>query len=131
MFLDASAIVAIIARESDGASLSARLDQAAKSYTSAIALYEAALGLARIGKESVSKTKPLLDRFLIETETEVIPIDAALGEAAIAAFERFGRGRHRAALNMGDCFAYACAQRLDVPLLCKGDDFPHTDVTLA
>jgi ribonuclease VapC len=43
----------------------------------------------------------------------------------------YGRGRHKAALNFGDCFAYACAKTLDVPLLCKGDDFPQTDIKLA
>jgi len=47
---------------------------------------------------------------------------------AIDAFERFGKGRHPAALNFGDCFAYACARRFGVPLLYKGDDFPQTDI---
>jgi ribonuclease VapC len=60
-----------------------------------------------------------------------MPIDAELGQMAIDAFERFGKGRHPAALNLGDCFAYACARRLDTALLCKGSDFPRTDAMIA
>lgn len=54
-----------------------------------------------------------------------------IGGGAVSAFERFGKGRHRAALNMGDCFAYACARSADVPLLFKGNDFPRTDIAVA
>ena len=60
-----------------------------------------------------------------------MPITAEMGRAALSAFDRYGRGRHSAALNMGDCFAYACARQLDLPLLFKGDDFPLTDITIA
>jgi len=56
---------------------------------------------------------------------------AEIGQTAVQAFERFGRGRHPARLNMGDCFAYACAKTLAVPLLFKGDDFSQTDVAVA
>jgi ribonuclease VapC len=58
-------------------------------------------------------------------------IRAEVGRSAIAAFDRFGQGRHPAGLNMGDCLAYACANELDVSLLYKGDDFPLTDITIA
>ena len=60
-----------------------------------------------------------------------MPIDAACGQAAVAAFDRFGKGRHAAALNLGDCFAYACAHLHQVALLCKGEDFPQTDIMIA
>ena len=60
-----------------------------------------------------------------------MPITVEIGRNALSAFERYGRGRHPAALNMGDCFAYACARQLDIPLLFKGDDFPLTDITIA
>ena len=56
---------------------------------------------------------------------------AEIGREALRAFERFGRGRHPARLNMGDCFAYACARALDVPLLFKGEDFAQTDIAVA
>ncbi len=131
MFLDASAIVAIIARESDASALAARLGQAARVCTSPIALYEAAAGLARIGNTSLVQAQATLDRFVQEIGAEIIPIGAAIGRGAASAFDRFGKGRHPARLNMGDCFAYACAQELQLPLLFKGDDFPHTDIDVA
>jgi ribonuclease VapC len=128
MFVDASAIVAITAREDDGPALSARLDRAERVHTSAIALYEATLGLARRRSMSVDDAERAINRFIQQTETEIIPITAEIGRDAIRAFERFGRGRHPARLNMGGCFAYACARALDVPPLFKGDDFPQTDI---
>jgi ribonuclease VapC len=131
MFLDASAIIAIIAAEDDGPSLSVRLGQATRVYVSPIAIYEATLGLARIGNASLLDTVALLDRFLAEVGAAIVPIDGDIGRDAIDAFDRFGRGHHAAALNLGDCFAYACARRLDAALLCKGTDFPRTDAILA
>jgi ribonuclease VapC len=131
MFLDASAMIAIVAGESDAASLAARLGQAARVSTSPIAVYEAVLGLARIGNTSIADATSVVDRFLAEVDAVIVPIDPSCGREAIAAFDRFGRGRHAAALNLGDCFAYACARVLDVPLLCKGDDFPRTDIAIA
>jgi ribonuclease VapC len=130
MFLDASAIIAIIVRETDADSLAGRLGQASAVYTSPIAVCEAVLGLARIGGMSVRDADAILRSFLEKVRAAIIPIDAEIGRAAVAVFERYGKGRHQAALNMGDCFAYACARDIDVPLLCKGNDFPQTDVTL-
>ena len=77
--------------------------------TSPIVVYEAVLGLARVGNLSIADATSLLDRFLVEVDATVVPIDAAFGRAALSAFERFGKGRHPAALNLGDCFAFACA----------------------
>ena len=131
MFLDASAIIAMIAGESDAASLAARLGQAQQVIVSPITAYEAVLGLARVGNTSVADASAVLDRFLAEVSAAVVPIDAACGQAAVAAFDRFGKGRHPAALNLGDCFAYACAQQHRVALLCKGEDFPRTDIMVA
>jgi ribonuclease VapC len=73
----------------------------------------------------------VLDQFLMEIDATIVPIDASCGREAIAAFERFGKGRHPAALNLGDCFAYAGAVTHDVPLLFKGSDFPQTDIGVA
>lgn len=131
MFLDASAIVAIISRETDAASLSARLARAATVLTSPLALFEAAAALARIGNVAPSAVLPTLELFLAETGAQIVPIDARVGRAAIEAFERYGKGHHPAALNLGDCFAYACAQLSGVALLCKGSDFPRTDAVIA
>ena len=131
MFLDASAIIAIIARESDAAALAGRLRQAKEVHTSPIAVYEAVLGLARVGNTSIQDAEIVLNRFLEEVQAEIMSIGAEIGRSAIAAFYRFGKGRHPAGLNMGDCFAYACASQLDLPILFKGDDFPQTDIAVA
>ena len=131
MFLDASAAIAIIAREGDAAALAGRLRQANEVHTSPIAVYETVLGLARLGQISIQEAQAVLDRFLGEIRAQIMPITAEIGRDALSAFERYGRGRHPAALNMGDSFAYACARQLDIPLLFKGDDFPLTDITIA
>src|SRR5262249_41445847 len=117
----------MLAREDDAASLAARLDRAGEVYTSPIALLESALGLARIANTAPSAVMPVLEQLVDETGTITLPVDAELGRAALDAFERFGKGRHPAALNLGDCCAYAYARRLGAALLCKGHDFPRTD----
>ncbi len=61
---------------------------------------------------------------------ELVAVDAESGKTARSAFSRFGKGRHRAGLNYGDCFSYALATLLGQPLLFKGDDFGHTDVAI-
>jgi len=131
MFVDASAIIAILARESDGSALAVRLGQAERAYLSPIAIYEAVLGLARLCNLAVADAETALDGFIAETSAEIVPISGEIGRGAIRAFERFGRGRHPARLNMGDCFAYACAEDLGLPLLFKGEDFPQTDIGVA
>ena len=130
MFVDASAIVAILVEESDAASLTKRLEQAVAPCTSPIAIYEAVAGVARVRTVEIRTAETILDRFLEQARVRVVPITAEIGRRALLAFERYGRGRHPAALNMGDCFAYACARVLDMPLLFKGDDFPLTDITI-
>jgi ribonuclease VapC len=131
MFLDASAIIAIIAAEDDAPSLAGRLAQAPEAQTSALAIFEAVAGLARITNAPVANVMALVETFLAEVGATVAPIDHATASLAVAAFDRYGKGRHPAALNLGDCFAYACARQLQVPLLCKGNDFPRTDNALA
>jgi len=131
MFLDASAAIAIIAREGEATALAGRLRQANDVHTSPIAIYETVLGLARLGQISIRDAQAVLDRFLSEVRAQIMPITAEIGRGALSACEQYGRGRHPAALNMGDCFAYACARELDIPLLFKGDDFPLTDITIA
>jgi len=131
MFVDASAIVAILAAEEDASELSRRLSRAATIKTSALAVYEAVLGLARTQSISISDAEIAVRDLLSDAHAEIIPITAEIGRGAIRAFERFGRGRHRARLNMGDCFSYACTRSLDLPLLFKGDDFTQTDIVPA
>ena len=130
MFVDASAIIAIIIGEPERLAFEARLEQADRIYTSPLAIYEAVMGVARIRRLSISDAQSALDRFVSDVSAELVPITPEIGRAAINAFDRFGRGRHPARLNMGDCFAYACARTLGVPLLFKGDDFAQTDISL-
>lgn len=69
-----------------------------------------------------------LDLFLTTADIELVPFDAAQAQLAREGFRRFGKGRHPAGLNLGDCFSYALARVLAEPLLFKGDDFPLTDI---
>ena len=131
MFVDASAIIAILARESDEPALAGRLDRAQRVYTSPLAIYETVLAIARIRNISVTDAEAVANSFLAAAQIEVIPISPEIGRGAINAFEQFGRGRHSARLNMGDCFACACARALAVPLLFKDDDFSQTDIAVA
>jgi ribonuclease VapC len=131
IFVDASAIVAITMEEEGFKPLSDRLSRASMAQTSPVAIYEAATAISRIRQvqPEVARSELLMSLDMIGvTVTSVLPED---GGVAIAAHQRFGKGRHPAALNMGDCFAYACAKRLGVPLLYKGDDFSKTDIRSA
>lgn len=69
--------------------------------------------------------------FRREGRAQIIPITAEIGTLAVEASRLYGRGRHKADLNFGDCFAYACARSRGVPLLFKGEDFIHTDIEAA
>ncbi len=131
MFVDASAIIAIVAQESGWPSLSARLDQSERTYVSPIVVYESVVGLARARKLDLADARNEINIFIEELGAKLIPISTEVGQEAVEAFRRFGKGRHAASLNMGDCFAYACARSLEVPLLCKGNDFSKTDIELA
>ncbi|MFL6417452.1 MAG: type II toxin-antitoxin system VapC family toxin [Bryobacteraceae bacterium] len=72
-----------------------------------------------------------LGRLLADLEADVIALDGSIASAATDAFRRYGKGRHKAALNFGDCLVYATAKRLNLPLLYKGQDFIHTDIKSA
>lgn len=72
-------------------------------------------------------TKDLND-LVASFEAQVVALDQTIATLAIDAFSRYGKGRHKAALNFGDCFVYATAKHLDLPLLYKGQDFLHTDL---
>lgn len=131
MFIDASAIVAMMTNESDAMSLSARLMAADSRMTSPMALWEASVAYSRIfGLEPKAALREV-EAYIRPLEIEVIAIAPTMTATAIEAYQRFGKGRHPAGLNFGDCFAYACARHLDMPLLYKGDDFSRTDIESA
>jgi ribonuclease VapC len=131
MFVDASAVIAILSGEEDGDILAGKLDRADMALISPLAIYETAVGLARKRQCPIDEAQALVDFFVVESGAKVVEISEAVGRVAVEAFSRFGKGRHRADLNMGDCFAYACARVHDVPLLFKGNDFIHTDIAAA
>ncbi|HVT23082.1 MAG TPA: type II toxin-antitoxin system VapC family toxin [Rhizomicrobium sp.] len=131
MFVDASAIIAILANEKEGPALLAKLDGATASFTSPVAIYEASLGLARSQRISIEDAERVVTTLTKDKRTDVVAISAKTSAIALNAFSRFGKGRNPAGLNMGDCFAYACAKELGVPLLYKGDDFAMTDIEVA
>ena len=125
MVIDTSAIVAILLDEPDRPRLVAAIGTADSKYLSVASFVEASVVLhARSGPQAVR----LLDRFIDRAGIEVEPVSVAQGRLARDSYERFGKGRHPAGLNFGDCFAYALAVERHEPLLFKGDDFAQTDV---
>jgi ribonuclease VapC len=131
MFIDASAGIAILGGEEDADMLANRLEQARKRLVSPLSLYETVVGLARKRACPLEEAQALVDLFVAELDAEVVDISPIIGLFAVEAFSRFGKGRHPADLNMGDCFAYACARAHRVPLLFTGNDFVHTDILSA
>lgn len=130
MFVDASAMVAIIAKEPEYSALSVALAVGLSS-TSPLAVYEASLGVARSLKLHPEAARDEVRKLLALFDVDILPITDADSDAALDAFARYGKGRHPAKLNMGDCFAYAMAKNRDLAILYKGDDFALTDVRSA
>ena len=132
MFVDASAIVAILTREAEADHLADLLEGAAAPITSPIAVFEAVAGICRKRQSSVEEAHEDIRQFLTEARIRAIAIsDSELNEA-LGAYSRYGKGRgHAAQLNLGDCFAYAVAKTQRVSILFKGDDFSRTDIPAA
>ena len=127
MVIDTSAVVAILQREAERFSVLEAIEDADSVRMSVASLVETSIVIeSRYGREGLRD----LDRFVARAGIELVSVDAAQGHLAREAFSRFGKGRHRAALNYGDCFSYALATALGEPLLCKGDDFIQTDVMI-
>jgi len=132
MFVDASAIVAILTREPEADALADVLESARSPITSPIAVFEAALGICRKRHASVEEAQQDVREFLAMAGVHTVPITEAEAETALVAFSRYGRGRgHPAQLNPGDCFAYAMPKNHRAALLFKGGDFGKTDIEAA
>ena len=128
MVIDSSAILAILQNEPERRSFNEAIQSAAFRRLSAASLLELSIVLeARFGADCQGD----LDLFVAAAEIEVVSFDRDHAQLARMAFRRFGKGRHRAGLNLGDCFSYALAKSLAAPLLYKGDDFIHTDLAPA
>jgi ribonuclease VapC len=132
IFLDTSAIVAMLAREPDGPSLADKLEGTHERITAGHVILESAMRLSSLFHISPSAADTRVTALLRESAVEVVPITEAIAHGAVAAFERYGKGRkHRASLTFGDCLSYACAKAHGAKLLFKGEDFVHTDVARA
>lgn len=128
MVIDTSALVAILQREPERRAFIDAIEAADTRLMSVATFVEMSMVVeARHGAEGLRD----LDHFISRAGIDLVPVDVEQGRLARNAFSRFGKGRHRAALNYGDCFSYALATSLGEPLLFKGDDFGHTDVVAA
>lgn len=125
MIVDSSALLAVVLGEEDAEEFLSVLTSADELAMSAASLVEAGVvAQTRQGEEALSD----LHALLADLECEVLAFDEEQAQVALKAWARFGKGRHPAGLNLGDCFSYAAAQQLGRPLLFKGDDFLQTDV---
>src|SRR5437016_8788103 len=127
MVIDTSAVLAIMQREPERRIFLEAIEAADSTRMSVASFVEISIVIeSRYGAEGLRD----LDRFISRGRIELIPVDIEQGQLARSAFSRFGKGRHRAGLNYGDCFSYAAAINSGEPLMCKGDDFIHTDVPI-
>ena len=128
MIVDSSALLAIVLGEPDFELYIEAVNPDLRSRN----LYVPASVLVEAGIVAEVKNKAgRLDQLLAELSPEVVPLDRPIAQLAREAFRRFGKGRHKASLNFGNCLSYATAQYLRQPLLYKGDDFRRTDVRSA
>lgn len=128
MILDSSAIVAIFLKEPGFEALVDKLAVAANLGLGAPTATESAIVVgARLGMDG----RNLVSRFLHEQDVAIVTFGNDHWRTAADAYARFGRGRHKAALNFGDCLAYAVAKLAGEPLLAVGRDFSQTDLELA
>jgi ribonuclease VapC len=125
MIVDTSALIAILRREPERDAFRDKLLAAGIVSISAVGLVESRIIAEREGGRAE------LDTLLAAADVRVVPVDQVQADAASDAFFRYGKGRHPAALNLGDLFAYALATTAGEPLLYKGNDFARTDVTPA
>jgi ribonuclease VapC len=128
MILDSSTVIAIVLQETGYETLLHKLTAAEVRMMGAPTLVKCSIVLsARTGYDC----RDLLARFLAETNVHIVSFGEDHYSAAVGAWFRFGKGRHRAALNFGDCFSYAVAKLSGLPLLFVENDFPETDILIA
>jgi ribonuclease VapC len=132
IFLDTSAIVAMLAAEPDAAALAAKLEAERERISAGHVILEASMRLATLLGLTPTIADGLVTRLLREADVAIVPITEEIAHVAVTAFERYGKGRrNRASLNFGDCLSYACAKTHSARLLFKGEDFAQTDIARA
>jgi ribonuclease VapC len=128
MFVDASAWVAILANEPEALAFEERLLGADLVLVSPIVVWEAVRAVAKSIRVEPARAAELTRGYMESVRARTVAIGQPEEALALEAHARFGKGVHPARLNMGDCFAYACAKTHGVPLLYKGGDFALTDI---
>jgi ribonuclease VapC len=128
LILDTSALMAILQKEPEASAFGDAIAQARSIAVAAPTIVE--LGIVAEGRAG-DVVRPRIDQLLASIGVEIVPFTAEHADLARDAWRRYGKGRHPAGLNVGDCFAYALAIARGEPLLFKGDDFRHTDVKAA
>ncbi len=129
MFIDASAAAAIILDEPDRDVHWNKFKSMKRRIMSPLSSYETAMAIRRARQTGVKEAYGLVLDFQHRFAIKLIAVEPRIADMALDAFNRYGRGQgHPAQLNMGDCFSYACAMDLKVPLLFKGNDFCQTDI---
>jgi len=127
MVVDTSALLALLLNEVEAPAFRLAMEADPVRLLSAASLVEIGIVIeARVGEAGGRE----LDLLLLKAAIEVVAVDAEQADLARQAFRRFGKGRHAAGLNYGDCFSYALAQSSGEPLLFKGNDFSQTDLTV-
>jgi ribonuclease VapC len=126
--IDTSAVVAILFKEPERNHFVRLLERTPIHHLSAVTRVECTC-VVEGRKDAAGRAD--LERFLKRAEIDVVPVSLEQVDLACDAFRRFGKGRHPAGLNIGDCFAYALAKVTGEPLLFKGEDFGRTDLTAA
>jgi len=128
LFVDASVMVAIIAEEPERDRLVVEAVEGAPALWSAMVAWETVAALSRSREMDMTAARQEATLHADQLGLKLVSIGARELELALDAYQQFGKGRHPAGLNMGDCFAYACAKSHDARLLYKGDDFSKTDL---
>ena len=131
IFIDASAMISMMAGEDDADMLADILATHRVRLCSPISLWETAAGLCRSYGFTVSTARTTIKSFIDAHGIELATTGEREYELAAQAYADFGKGRHPASLNMGDCFAYASTKAHKAALLFKGDDFSKTDIRVA
>ncbi len=127
--VDSSALIAILRREPEADSFLQTIATSDGCLLSSVSLLETSMVLA--GRTGDADFWTELDALIARAAIEVVAQDAELAEVARRIFLRYGKGRHPAGLNLGDCASYALAKAKELPLLFKGNDFPRTDLIAA
>ena len=128
MVVDSSALIAILQDECEAKQFLDRIEAASVRLVSAATFVKTSMPILARQKQAGLE---IFNAFLHDLRFEIVPVTADQATLAVDAFRRFGKGRHPAGLNFGDCFSYALAKATGEPLLFKGDDFSQTDIERA